>query len=157
VEYQPEQLPDGIYTLKAQATDESGNLSGSKPYSVQFEVINESRITNFFPYPNPFSTSTRFVFTLTGSEIPDEIIIQIMTVAGRVVREITQDEIGPIKIGHNRTEYAWDGRDEYGDQLANGVYLYRVKVRLQGQNMDMRATSADKAFKNGVGKMYLLR
>jgi hypothetical protein len=36
VEYQPEQLPDGIYTLKAQAADESGNLSGSEPYSVQF-------------------------------------------------------------------------------------------------------------------------
>ncbi len=157
VEYQPESLADGIYTLKAQAADQSGNISGSEPYSVRFEVINESQITNFFPYPNPFSTSTRFVFTLTGAEIPNEIIIQIMTVAGRVVREITQDEIGAIRIGHNITEYAWDGRDEYGDQLANGVYLYRVKVRMQGQVMDMRATSADKAFKNGVGKMYLLR
>ena len=133
VEYQPESLSDGIYTLKVQAADASGNLSGSEPYSIRFEVINESQITNFFPYPNPFSTSTRFVFTLTGSEIPDDIIIQIMTVAGRVVREITQDEIGPIRIGNNITEYAWDGRDEYGDQLANGVYLYRVKVRMQGQ------------------------
>jgi hypothetical protein len=157
VEYQPETLADGIYTLRAQAEDASGNVSGTEPYMVRFEVINESRITNFFPYPNPFSTNVRFVFTLTGSEIPDGIIIQIMTVSGKVVREITQDEIGPIKIGHNITEYAWDGRDEYGDQLANGVYLYRVKVSMQGRSVDLRATSADRAFKNGVGKMYLLR
>jgi hypothetical protein len=157
VEYQPDNLEDGIYTLKAEASDASGNASGTEPYSVNFEIVNESQITNFFPYPNPFSTKTHFVFTLTGSEIPDDIIIQIMTVNGTVVREITMDEIGPIKIGHNKTEYAWDGRDEYGDQLANGVYLYQVKIYTNGQEMKHRQTAADRAFKNGFGKMYLLR
>src|SRR5690606_30248549 len=78
VEYHPENLEDGMYTLSVQATDETGNAAGREPYRVNFEVINESTITNFFPYPNPFSTSTRFVFTLTGSELPDNIIIQIM-------------------------------------------------------------------------------
>lgn len=157
LEYQPEKLKDGIYTIKAQAVDASGNVSGSEPYSISFEVINESQITNFYPYPNPFSTSMRFVFTLTGGEIPDEIIIQIMTITGKVVREITEEEIGPIKIGNNITEYAWDGRDEFGDQLANGVYLYRVKIRMHGEEIKMRATAGDRAFKNGVGKLYLLR
>ena len=90
-------------------------------------------------------------------EIPDDIIIQIMTVTGKVVREITQDEIGLVKIGHNITEYAWDGRDEFGDQLANGVYLYRVKVRMHGEEIKMRATGGDRAFKHGFGKLYLLR
>jgi len=157
LEYQPDRLDDGIYILRAEASDESGNPSGTMPYSVTFEVINESQITNFFPYPNPFSTRTQFVFTLTGSEIPDDLIIQIMTVNGTVVREITMDEIGPIRIGNNKTEYAWDGRDEYGDQLANGVYLYRVKLLMNGIEMKHRATSADKAFVNGFGKLYLLR
>ncbi len=157
VEFKPDNLSDGIYTLKAEAADASGNPSGSEPYAVNFEIINESQITNFFPYPNPFSTRTQFVFTLTGGEIPDEIIIQIMTVNGTVVREITQDEIGPIKIGNNKTEYAWDGHDEYGDQLANGVYLYKVKIYNNGREMKHRETSADRAFKNGIGKMYLLR
>jgi hypothetical protein len=157
VEYQPEQLADGIYTLKAEASDGSGNASGTAPYSVNFEVVNESQITNFFPYPNPFSSRTQFVFTLTGSDIPDDIIIQIMTVNGTVVREITKEEIGLIKIGNNRTEYAWDGRDEYGDQLANGVYLYRVKIYTNGREMKHRATSADRAFEHGFGKLYLLR
>ncbi|MFT4741543.1 MAG: flagellar hook assembly protein FlgD, partial [Marivirga sp.] len=131
--------------------------AGEEPYELSFEVVNASTITNFFPYPNPFSTQTRFVFTLTGSEIPDEIKIQILTVSGRVVREILQDEIGMIHIGNNITDYAWDGRDEFGDTLANGVYLYRVLVRKDGVFMDQRQTSADKAFKKGYGKMYILR
>ena len=157
VEYNPKNLGDGIYTLQAQAVDATGNPSGTKPYTIRFEVINESKITHFYPYPNPFSTSTRFVFTLTGSEIPNEIKIQIMTVSGKVVREITQEELGVIRIGNNITDYAWDGRDEYGDQLANGVYLYRVFVRSAGKPIDHRKTSADKAFKKGFGKLYLLR
>jgi flagellar hook assembly protein FlgD len=99
----------------------------------------------------------RFVFTLTGSEIPDQIKIQIMTISGKVIREITQDELGPVKIGNNISEYAWDGRDEFGDQLANGVYLYRVIARINGEDLDLRETSGDEAFKNGIGKLYLLR
>ena len=44
-------------------------------------------------YPNPFS-STRFVFTLMH-EITSQMFIQIMTINGKVVKEITQDELGP--------------------------------------------------------------
>ncbi len=157
VVFKPQNLEDGIYTLSVQASDESGNQAGAEPYRVNFEVINESTVTNFFPYPNPFSTSVRFVFTLTGNELPDDLIIQIMTVSGTVVREITMAELGQIKIGNNLSEYAWNGKDEFGDQLANGVYLYRVKIYKNGQPMKLRATSADRAFKHGVGKMYLLR
>jgi flagellar hook assembly protein FlgD len=97
------------------------------------------------------------VFTLTGGEIPDEIKIQIMTVSGRVVREITRNELGPIRIGNNITQFAWNGTDEYGDKLANGVYLYRVILRKNGQLVDHRSTEADDTFKNGIGKMYLMR
>ncbi|MGD1959332.1 MAG: C25 family cysteine peptidase [Fulvivirga sp.] len=157
IEYRPGKLDDGTYTLRIEADDASGNASGVEPYEVNFEVINESAITNFFPYPNPFSTSTRFVFTLTGSQIPDQIKIQIMTVSGKIVREITQDELGPIRIGNNISDFAWNGKDEFGDQLANGVYLYKVQVRQNGQSLDLRSTAGDKAFKKGIGKLYLLR
>lgn len=157
INYMPGPLEDGVYALRVQGTDESGNKSGEYPYEISFEVINESTITHFYPYPNPFSTQTRFVFTLTGSTMPDRIKIQIMTVTGRVVREITQDEIGPLRIGNNITQYAWDGRDEYGDQLANGVYLYKVFIRQNGEQIEHRNTNADRAFKHGFGKLYILR
>ncbi|EON75368.1 hypothetical protein ADIS_4072 [Lunatimonas lonarensis] len=157
IEFQPGPLEDGLYVLRVNASDVAGNMAGEKPYEINFEVVNESQITNFYPYPNPFSSSVRFVFTVTGSEVPDEIKIQIMTVTGKIVREIFQDELGPIRIGNNISEFAWDGKDEYGDQLANGVYIYRVLVRKNGQFMEHRATAGDKAFKRGYGKMYLLR
>jgi len=157
LEFQPGPLEDGVYVLRINGTDAAGNAAGEKPYEVSFEVINESQITNFYPYPNPFSSSVRFVFTVTGAEVPDQIKIQIMTVTGKVVREIFQDELGPLRIGNNITEYAWDGKDEYGDQLANGVYIYRVLIRKDGQFMEHRPTAGDKAFKKGYGKMYLLR
>ncbi|MEO9482226.1 MAG: C25 family cysteine peptidase [Ekhidna sp.] len=157
VEYQPGPLTDGIYAIQVQAEDEAGNAAGAEPFEITFEVISESTITHFYPYPNPFSTRCRFVFTLTGSEIPDQIKIQILTVSGRVVREITQDELGPIRIGNNISNYAWDGRDEFGDQLANGVYFYKVFVNSNGSAMVQKSTSADRAFKNGFGKLYILR
>jgi len=157
IEYQPQMLDNGMYLLEVQARDATGNKAGVTPFRVNFEIVNESTVTNFYPYPNPFSTSTRFVFTLTGNDIPDEIKIQIMTVSGKVVREITQDELGPLRIGNNLSEYAWDGHDEFGDQLANGPYLYKVTIRINGESVDLRESVGDKAFKKGYGKLYLLR
>lgn len=148
---------EGTYELLVQGTDKSGNLSGDLDYRVKFEVILSSSITHMMNYPNPFSTSTRFVFTLTGNRTPDEMKIQIMTVTGRIVREITEDELGPLQIGRNITSYAWDGRDEFGDQLANGVYLYRVLAKIDGEDIEHRSSGADQHFKKNWGKMYLMR
>lgn len=155
--YPKEFLQDGMYQLFVQGTDRSGNISGDYEYKVSFEVIRESSITQMMNYPNPFSTSTRFVFTLTGTEVPDDIIIRIMTVSGRVVREITEDEMGLIRIGRNISEYAWDGKDEFGDQLANGVYLYQVMAKINGEDIKQRESGADQYFKKNFGKMYLMR
>jgi flagellar hook assembly protein FlgD len=108
-------------------------------------------------YPNPFSTSTRFVFTLTGSQVPENVIIQIMTVSGKVVREITESELGRIYIGRNITEFEWKGTDEFGDQLANGVYLYRVKAQINGEDIKHKESGADTYFTKDFGKMYIIR
>ena len=138
---------DGFYTLFVSGADRSGNNSGSLDYNVEFEVINKATVSNLLTYPNPFTSSTQFVFTLTGNELPDDLRIQIMTVTGRVVREIMMDELGPIRVGLNRTEFKWDGTDSYGDQLANGVYLYRVMTRKNGQQYENRYNRTDYMFK----------
>jgi hypothetical protein len=155
--YNPRFEQDGTYKLLVRGKDRSGNTSGDKDYQISFEVINQSTITDVLNYPNPFSTKTHFVFTLTGSQIPDYMKIQIMTVSGKIVREITHFELGPIRVGRNITDFYWDGTDMYGDRLANGVYLYRVIAKLNGQNIDKRETAAGKYFKQEFGKMYLMR
>jgi flagellar hook assembly protein FlgD len=137
--------------------DASNNKSGSNDFAVSFEVIHQSTITEVMNYPNPFTTSTKFVFTLTGSELPTWFKIQIMTVSGKIVREITQQELGPLRIGKNITEFAWDGTDEYGDPLGNGVYFYKVFTRINEKEIEHRASGADAFFKHEFGKMYLMR
>jgi hypothetical protein len=148
---------DGKYKLRVQASDRTDNNSGDIDYRIGFEVINKSTITNIINYPNPFTTSTRFVFTLTGSEIPDIFKIQIMTITGKVVREINKDELGIIRIGNNISDFAWDGTDTYGDRLANGLYLYRVITQINSDEIELRESSMDYYFKKGYGKMYLFR
>lgn len=154
--YRPNLVDDGVYKLIVQASDLSDNPSGDQDYEIEFEVVTESSITDVVNYPNPFTTSTRFVFTVTGTEAPDYMKIQIMTISGRVVREITNNELGTLRVGKNITEYAWDGRDQFGDRLARGVYLYRVIARLNGEDIKYRESGASPYFKKGIGKMYLL-
>jgi len=157
IEFNPVLPIDGRYTLLIHATDKSGNKSGAIDYKIQFDVINKPSITEILNYPNPFTTKTHFVFTLTGSELPDFFKIQIMTITGKVVKEITMDELGSMRIGRNITDYFWDGTDMYGDRLANGIYLYRVVARLNGADMEKRESGADQYISKGFGKMYLMR
>jgi hypothetical protein len=159
VEYRPTFTKDGMYQLYAEGTDIAGNEAGQgNQYSISFEVVGKSTITNLLNYPNPFSTSTAFVFTLTGSQIPSQFKIQILSITGKVVREITKQELGPIRIGRNITEYKWDGKDQYGQVLGNGVYLYRVVTSINGEDLERRANSGiDKFNKNGYTKMYIMR
>jgi Peptidase family C25 len=148
------------YQLIVKGKDVSGNKAGAAEYTVKFRVISKPMISNLLNYPNPFTTSTAFVFTITGSEIPENMKIQVLTVTGKVVREITKQELGPLRIGRNITEFKWDGTDQFGQRLANGVYLYRFITTLNGKKMDKftdRGDNTDKFFTRGYGKMYLMR
>jgi hypothetical protein len=157
INYKPILAQDGLYSLDVKATDRSSNASGQVDYKIQYEVINKPMITEVLNYPNPFSTSTKFVFTITGSEVPQTLKIQIMTITGKVVKEINREELGYLHIGRNISEYAWDGTDQYGGKLANGVYFYHVLTRLNGSDVDHMNTAADEYFKKGIGKMVIMR
>jgi hypothetical protein len=168
IEFTPSFLQDSdgdFYELVVRAKDKSGNSAGNTEYRVRFQVYNKPMISNMFNYPNPFTSSTAFVFTITGIDVPQNIRIQIMTVTGKIVKEITKMELGPLHIGRNITEYKWDGTDQYGAKLANGIYLYRVITNLNGASLDKFNTidtngdkvDTDKYFNKGYGKMYLMR
>jgi hypothetical protein len=160
LEYSPKNLSDGVYNLKVQAYDRAGNISGANMYEIAFEVITKQTTTRFYPYPNPFSTAMHFVFTITG-KVPDNIYVQIFTVSGKIVKTVTKSEMGMLHVGSNITDWAWDGTDEFGDRLANGVYLYKVFIQEDGTDVEINKNLGllknEKYFVKDFGKIYILR
>ncbi len=156
--FKPGKLNDGEYKLTVQGYDYRGNASGKSDYEITFQVINESTVSHVLNYPNPFSSSTRFVYTLTGGDIPEKFEIHIFTITGKLVKVVDLVELGEVKIGYQITDYAWDGTDEFGDVLANGVYVYKVVTKVNGKEITRRDEGISGYFsKNDFGKMYIMR
>ena len=158
INFAPNLELDGTYKLIIKAKDASGNRAGTNDFEIKFRVITKSTISNLVNYPNPFSTSTRFVYTLTGNVVPQKFKIQILTVAGKIVREISEDEIGTLKIGTHMTDFEWDGTDDFGNQLANGIYLYKLHLSKQDDmEFEKNTFELENYIKNGFGKLVILR
>lgn len=156
--FRPGPLAPGAYELQAQSYDKSGNASGLQRYKVTFRVEADATLTDVLPYPNPFATETRFVYTLTGLVEPEEFYIQIYAPSGQHVKTIDLKALGEVRIGENITNYAWDGTDARGNRLARGLYLYRTVVKMpEGYALQYDTDATQAYFNKGWGKMYILR
>jgi flagellar hook assembly protein FlgD len=123
VTWTPTIKEDGLHTLEVLAKDPSGNFFDSTSYRVSFNVFNESDLRDVYNYPNPFGDNTYFTFELRGISVPEELKINIYTIAGRMIREL-KIPASRLKLGFN--SIYWDGRDHDGDEIANGLYFYKV-------------------------------
>jgi len=124
VHFQLPTLASGAHSLKIKAWDVVNN---SSEYILDFTVAkNEELVLNHvLNYPNPFTTKTQFWFEHNRPGQNLQVKVQIFTVAGKVVKTIKQT----INDAGNRScEVEWGGRDEYGDKIGRGVYLYRLTV-----------------------------
>ncbi|MFN3637868.1 MAG: C25 family cysteine peptidase [Chloroherpetonaceae bacterium] len=133
VVFTPE-LPDGRDTLRVTVRDVSGNLADSAQSVVAFSVESDFKIQNLYNYPNPFRDETFFAFRMTGEleSRPTEFKIRIYTVAGRMIKEIdVMPTLNESFNGNGEGLYRvrWDGRDNDGDLVANGVYIYRITIK----------------------------
>ena len=115
-------LTPGKHHLHLSAWDISNNQGSA---DIEFQVLSSDDvfIEKVFNYPNPFNTRTRFQFETNYINLPLDITIQIQSISGKVVKTI-QQRITPG--GFRIDDIEWDGRDDLGNLLANGVYLYRV-------------------------------
>jgi hypothetical protein len=111
----------GRYNLKLKAWDTYNNPS---EVSVDFIVSLSSslQVMNVFNYPNPFKDKTVFTFQHNYSDLVN-VKIKIYTVAGRLIKEINQYNITDKFVSIN-----WDGLDQDGDKLSNGIYIYKLTV-----------------------------
>jgi hypothetical protein len=118
-------LSEGLHTVSFTAWDVYNNPVTSE---IQFNVVNEDSLilTNVLNYPNPFSTYTQFWFSHNKPFEPLEAQIQIMTVTGKVVW--TKNQIITTE-GFLSREISWDGKDDFGDRVGKGVYIYKLTVK----------------------------
>ncbi len=123
-------LKDGKHILEVLAKDASGNFFDSSISRTVFYVYNDPDLLYIYNYPNPFRNDTYFTFELRGTVVPDEFSIKIYTVAGRLIKQITVPP-SAMNIGFNRIY--WDGRDEDGDAIGNGVYFYKILSKLNNE------------------------
>jgi hypothetical protein len=120
ISYELPPLGLGEHTIAVSASDNMGNRSASV---LQFEVIAAADFTirDVANYPNPFSGGGEGTLILFQLPLSAEVTIDVFTVGGRRVRHIADV---PGQVGAN--EVYWNGLDQQGDELANGVYLYRI-------------------------------
>jgi len=147
-------VQDSVFAMTIYTQDETGNIAEtSSGYTVNFRVKNEVTVKTLFPYPNPMSNRTYFSFRLTGDDISklERFKLKIFTLSGRPVRAfdlindaglINLNDDGRLQIGWNKL--LWDGRDQDGDRLANGVYLYTVDVKAQGERIKVNNGDVEK-------------
>ncbi len=124
-------LNSGIRNLAVSARDAGGIAADTIPYQVTFFVSSKNSIDQVFPVPNPGSGPVNFTFRIIGASIPDGGSVKIYSIAGRLLRELEIPK-GSLHIGFNTVE--WDGKDQDGDILANGAYLYKIAVQRDGKN-----------------------
>ncbi len=115
-------LPDGENVIRYFARDVSGNYSDTT--SLLVNVSTDMQLKDVYNIPNPFANNTSFTFTLTV--VPEEFRIKIFTVAGRVIQEFN---IPPSSLNPGFNRIDWSGRDKDGDEIANGIYFYRIIVK----------------------------
>lgn len=118
VKYYPK-LSEGEHRIEFDFVDKTGNIGDT--IKNNFQVSYDLKLLSLANYPNPFKDRTTFTFNLQGEKRPDTGKIKIYTAAGRLIKEISLDN---LTIGYNQVD--WDGRDNDGDAIANGIYFYKM-------------------------------
>ena len=119
-------LESGMHTILFKAWDVYNNIITQE---IQFNAVcNEDglKIERVLNYPNPFVSYTEFWFSHNMPFEPLDVQVQILTITGKLVKTINQQV---ITDGFLCRQVVWDGKDDFGDRIGKGVYVYKLTVR----------------------------
>lgn len=125
VSYPFRNLEPGLHTITFKAWDVYNNMITAE---IQFVVVGDETIQleNVLNYPNPFVSYTEFWFSHNRPFEPLDVQVQVLTITGKVVwtknQTITTE-------GFLSRDITWDGRDDFGDKIGKGVYIYKLTVK----------------------------
>lgn len=118
-------LAVGLHTITFKAWDVYNNPVSAE---IQFIVVGDETmtLTHVLNYPNPFVNYTQFWFTHNKPYEPLDVQVQILTITGKIVKTINQVV---NTDGFLSREISWDGKDDFGDRIGKGVYVYKLTVK----------------------------
>jgi len=118
-------LAPGLHTITFRAWDVYNNPISAE---IQFIVVGDDTLslTNVLNYPNPFVSYTQFWFSHNHPFEPLDVQVQIFTITGKVIKTINQVV---NTEGFLSREISWDGKDDFGDRIGKGVYIYKLTVK----------------------------
>lgn len=118
-------IAEGKHKLKIRAWDIVNNMGEAE---IEFEVVNNEdiQLAHVLNYPNPFTTQTSFYFEHNQPNNTLDIQISIFTISGKLVKTIQTSQ---YMNGYRNEAISWNGLDDYGNRLAKGVYIYKLRIR----------------------------
>lgn len=125
IRYPLKNISEGKHTLTLKAWDVYNNSSLA---TTEFVVSSSSdfKLDHVLNYPNPFTTNTKFFFEHNQCCQFLTIQVQVFTISGKLVKTINKYTFSE---GYRTDPLEWDGRDDFGDRVARGVYVYRLKIK----------------------------
>jgi hypothetical protein len=153
VTYPFRNLNPGEHTLTFKVWDINNN---STTESLKFIVKDETNqhliINRPLNWPNPFTDKTYIQFEHNCDDILD-VNVQIYTITGKLVKTFSQTVMSePFLQGFRTPRQAieWDGRDDFGDVVAKGTYIFKIFAKSQNQEKCKGSATA-------IEKMVLLK
>lgn len=124
IEYQLINLDEGVHTLELKAWDILNNSSNEL---IEFVVANSEEVVleHVLNYPNPFTTKTKFIFEHNQPNQIIDVRVQVFTVSGKLIKTMETTVSGTQYMNN---PIVWDGRDDFGDPIGRGVYIYKVRL-----------------------------
>ena len=99
-----------LVVVEERAYEIPANAQGSRPVLLQNA-------------PNPFNASTTISFLIPFRLAHEPTRLSIYNLTGQLVRVL---QLETQQAGEHTL--SWDGRDDYGREVASGVYIYRLDV-----------------------------
>lgn len=146
-------MSPGKHKLTFKVWDINNNsATASLDFIVRDQRIEGLQMDKLMNWPNPFTDRTYIQFE-HNCDAPLDTLVQIYSVTGRLVRSIRSlVSSAPYMDGYrtDRTAIEWDGKDDFGDTVGKGTYIYKVKI--QGQDANRCKGTAE-----GVEKLVILK
>ncbi len=98
---------------------EDGIFIVSSTFSEDDQITENLNFIKSHNYPNPFNPSTTISFSLTTENTENTELI---------IYNLKAQKIRQYSILNNQSSIIWDGKDDNGNKVSSGIYLYKIKV-----------------------------